>query len=139
LWFSPHGDLLFVLCKSTSKQRVVEVLETVTGQLAYALRLGGSGPGDFPNTGRVENTALFRVRGPWLANDRKTLIVSPWPGQFRALDGGTLAILDPELTQGSNFSAAELAPDGQLLALAYEDGRLSLWKPPALPPRQLPT
>jgi WD40 repeat protein len=115
--FSPDGLLLFI---SHGNGSTMELIETATGQPLKLIDIERSWP-----------SPSWPLPGAWL-------LTSPAPGKFRTLALATGQAAAPDVEHGGLFSVAELSPDRRFLALGYADGRLELWRPPPLPPRQKP-
>jgi WD40 repeat protein len=141
VWFSPDSTMLFahhgkfatnVLPENYVKPGSIDVVETLTGKLAFSLdgtNVWEKPPGDLQRES-------FPPGGSWLTHKGATLVVVSAPGKFRAIDLITGDPLGPDIVYGGDFSRAEFSPDGKMLALGHQDGRLLLWNPPPLPPRK---
>jgi WD40 repeat protein len=112
-WFSQDGALLFVF---RWRSGTVDAFEPVTGQRVSGFLIGGT-----------------MVKGHWLTQGGRVLMVALAGGRLRALDLFTGAALGPDLDYGGNFEAAAHTRDGRMLAAGYADGQVLLWKAPPLP------
>jgi hypothetical protein len=74
-----------------------------------------------------------------MVQDGATLLYTPWPGQFVAIDIATGEPFGPDIAHGygGQYKTGEFSADGRILALGYADGGLLLHKSPAAPPRKL--
>jgi WD40 repeat protein len=144
VWFSRDGTLLFahhdkfwrnVYPDKVVQPGTIDVVEAITGKLAFSLD-GAKLWGNPTDTHSKRNSADVTPHGTWLTHGGATLVVATAPGQFRAIDMATGIALGPDIAYGGDFTRAEFSPDGKMLALGHNAGRLLLWKPPPLPPRK---
>jgi WD40 repeat protein len=124
LAFSADGSLLFVNHTSAESLEVlfagaIHVFETATGLPIMEV------------AGRDRNSSGF-----WLAPDGKSLVFANKKGHFRVIDLITNSVPGLAIAHGEDFVVSELSPSGEMLAGGHQNGRLQLWKPPPLPPRQ---
>jgi WD40 repeat protein len=125
LWFSTDGLLLFAFHGYVGSfrggPRFIDVFDIATGQCLFTCNTGSKGP-----------------HGHWAAPDGRSLVVASDTGKFRVLDLISGEAVGPDVAYGGDFTVAEFTPDGKLIALGYDDGRIVLWEPPQMAARKSP-